>query len=45
MFVNRQTFDCSVNYQAHERNMQKEKPDEKNVAEYNPKDPSFAELV
>lgn len=45
MFVNRQTLDCSVNYQAHERNAKKEKPEEKFIAEYDPKDPSFVALV
>jgi len=45
MFVSRQTLDVSVNYQAHERNALKEKPDEKLIAEYDPKDPNFAALV
>ena len=45
MFVNRCTLDCSVNYQAHERNAKKEKPDDKLVAEYDPKDPNFLALV
>jgi hypothetical protein len=38
-------LDVSVNYQAHERNALKEKPDEKLIAEYDPKDPNFAALV
>jgi sodium/potassium-transporting ATPase subunit alpha len=45
MFVNRCTLDCSVNLQAHERNMLKDKPDEKISIEYNPKDPNFFALV
>jgi len=45
MFVSRTTLDVSVNYQAHERNALKEKPDEKLIAEYDPKDPNFAALV
>jgi len=45
MYFNRQTVDCSVNYQAHERNAKKEKPDDKLVAEYNPQDAGFRSLV
>ena len=45
MFFNRQTVDCGVNYQAHERNAQKEKPDEKLIAEYNVNDKGFRSLV
>ena len=35
MFFNRKTIDCGVNYQAHERNAKKKKPDEKLIAKYN----------
>jgi len=45
MYFNRQTVDCSVNYQAHERNAKKEKPDDKFVAEYDPQDKGFRSLV
>jgi sodium/potassium-transporting ATPase subunit alpha len=44
MFFNGQTVDCSINYQAHERNAAKEKPNEKDVAEYDIKDPAFLSL-
>lgn len=45
MYFNRQTMDCSVNYQAHERNAKKEKPDDKFIAEYDPQDKGFRSLV
>jgi sodium/potassium-transporting ATPase subunit alpha len=45
MFFNGQTVDASVNYQAHERNAQKEKPEEKYIAEYDRNDPAFLALV
>ena len=45
VYFDRKTVDCSVNYQAHERNQQKEKPDDKFIAEYDPQDPGFRALV
>jgi hypothetical protein len=45
MYVCRQILDVSVNYQAHERNALKEKPEENLIAQYDPKDPDFAALV
>jgi len=45
MFINREQLDCAVNFQAHERNQALEKPDEKIILGYNPKDPNFQELV
>jgi len=41
LFYNRKTVDASVNYQQHERNATKEKPDEKYVAQYDPKEPAI----
>lgn len=41
LFFNRKTVDASVNYQQHERNSLKEKPDEKYIAQYDPKEPAF----
>ena len=35
-FCNRLQVECGVNYQAHERNMKKEKPDDSLKAEYDP---------
>jgi sodium/potassium-transporting ATPase subunit alpha len=45
VYFDRQTIDCSVNYQAHERNAKKDKPDDKLVAEYDPTDSGFRSLV
>jgi len=45
MFYNRKTVDCSVNYQVHQRNQAKPKPDDKINIEYDPKDPAFVDLV
>ena len=45
LFFNRGTVDASTNLQAHERNQQKEKPDDKIMIGYNPQDPAFVELV
>jgi sodium/potassium-transporting ATPase subunit alpha len=45
VFYNRMTVDCSVNYQAHERNQLKEKPEDKLIAEYDVNDKGFLSLV
>jgi mRNA deadenylase 3'-5' endonuclease subunit Ccr4 len=45
IFSNRTTVDCSVNYQAHERNLEKEKPDEKLKADYNVTDEGFLAVI
>jgi sodium/potassium-transporting ATPase subunit alpha len=45
MYFNRKTLDASVNYQQHKRNAAKERPDEKYIAQYDPKDPGFLSLV
>lgn len=45
LYFNRQTIDASVNYLQHERNAQKEKPDDKYIAQYDVKDPAFISLV
>jgi len=45
MFYNRKTVDCSINYQAYEKNMALAKPDEKMQIEYDPNDPGFRALV
>ena len=41
MFINRRQLDVSVNYQAHERNLKLERPDEKIKIGYNAQDPGF----
>ncbi len=45
LFFNRHQVDASLNYQAHERNWAKEKPNEKIKAEYNVNDLGFRELI
>lgn len=46
MYFDRKTVDCSVNYQAFERNAEKgDKADDKIKIDYNPKDPGFLALV
>ena len=45
LFFNRQTLDASVNYQQHQRNAEKEKPEDKYIAQYDAKDPAFLSLV
>ena len=45
LYFDRKTIDASVNYQVHQRNQQKEKPEDKYIAQYDPKDPSFLSLV
>ena len=45
IFYNRRIVDASVNYQAYERNLQKEKPDANLRIGYNVKDENFIELV
>jgi sodium/potassium-transporting ATPase subunit alpha len=45
LYFDRRTIDASVNYQVHQRNAQKEKPEDKYVAQYDPKDQSFLSLV
>merc|ERR1719163_457247 len=45
MFFNRETIDIGVNWQIHERNMAKEKPDEKMQIEYDINDPGFRSLI
>jgi sodium/potassium-transporting ATPase subunit alpha len=45
VFYNRQTVDCSINYQLHQRNAALTKPDEKLVAEYDVNDQGFLSLI
>jgi len=45
MFVNRQTLDVGLNWQAHEKNQARPKPDENLVPGYDKEDPAFKELV
>jgi sodium/potassium-transporting ATPase subunit alpha len=45
LYFNRQTVDASVNWQHHQRNALKEKPEDKYVAQYDVKDPAFLSLV
>jgi len=45
MFIDRKTVDCSVNYQAYERNLLEAKPDDKMIPDYSIKDPAFQSLV
>lgn len=45
MFVDRRTIDADVNWQVHERNQQKEKPDEHIIPGYDLNDNAFMELV
>jgi len=45
MYVNGQVLDCSVNLQLHQRNQQKERPDEKIAIGYDPKDAAFLAMV
>lgn len=45
MYFNRKTVDASVNFQQHLRNAAKEIPEDKYIAQYDPKDPSFLALV
>jgi sodium/potassium-transporting ATPase subunit alpha len=44
MYYNRQTVDCSTNLQIYQRNLKKEKPDDKIQIDYNPEDPNFRAL-
>jgi len=44
MFINGQVLDCSTNFQLHERNQKKERPDEKISIGYDPKDPAFISI-
>jgi sodium/potassium-transporting ATPase subunit alpha len=44
-FCSRQQYDCSVNWQAHERNAKREKPEDALRAEYDPQDPGFRAVV
>jgi len=44
MFFNRGVVDASTNLQAHERNQEKEKPDEKITIGYDPNDAAFLDL-
>ena len=45
MFFNRNTVDCGVNWELHERNQRKEKPDDKIVPGYDKNDAAFQELL
>jgi magnesium-transporting ATPase (P-type) len=45
IFYNRKTVDAGVNVQQHERNIAKDKPDEKIIIGYDHKDPAFVEMV
>jgi len=46
MYFDRKTVDCSINYQAFERNLEKgDKGDDKMKVDYNPKDAGFRALV
>jgi len=45
MFFNRKTVDCSTNYQAYERNLKLEKPDDKMKPDYELSDAGFQALV
>jgi len=45
VFFNRSICDASLNLQMHERNIAKEKPDDKLALGYNPKDAGFLSLV
>jgi hypothetical protein len=45
IFVDRRTIDADVNWQTHERNQQKEKPDEHIIPGYEMKDNEFMELT
>jgi len=45
MFFDRNTVDCSINYQAYERDLKTEKPDEKMIPDYTIKDQGFQSLV
>lgn len=44
MYYNRNTVDCSTNYQIYERNLKKEKPDDKIQIDYKRDDPNFLAL-
>jgi len=45
LFYNRVTVDAGLNYQTHQRNIAKEKPDDKLVLGYNPDDENLLALV
>ena len=45
MFFNRHSVECDVNWQVHQRNQEKAKPDDKIVPGYERDDPAFLELV
>jgi len=45
IFYNRKIEDAALNYELHERNMKKDKPDDKLILGYDPKDPTFIALV
>jgi sodium/potassium-transporting ATPase subunit alpha len=45
VFFNRTTKDCSVNWQAHQRNALLAKPDEKMIADYDITDNNFLSLI
>ena len=45
MFYDRKTVDCSINYQAYERDLLTEKPDDKMIPDYSKDDGAFQSLV
>lgn len=45
LFVNRQVLDASTNLQAYQRNLARDKPDDKIKIGYDPKDPGFDGLL